>query len=372
MDGSTALNDKFLSRLAPVNAAADAAQRAALETCAGVATDIIEHFGQTSRPRPLRRLMGRLRAEPEPVVRGIYLWGSVGRGKTVMMDAVMDALAPIATRRVHFHRFMLEIHERLKTARLEETDPLRRVGQEISRETQVLGFDEFQVFDIGDAMILSGLLKSLVENHVTLLFTSNLSPDDLYTGGLQRDRFVPAINLIKSCTHVIHLGGGRDYRLETLHAQPSYHSPSDEQAIQKMHELLLQIDPKAHSEPSVIVLNQRPIPVRAKGNGVIWFDFEALCDGPRSKADYVELSRGFHTVMMSDVPQLEAEDDNAARRFIELIDELYDRKVNLIVSAETAPEHLYRGLRLKDEFQRTVSRLYESQSSEYLAQAHRP
>lgn len=345
-------------------------QQRALETCASVADRLSESFSQSERPWGLARFV-KINKTPGSATRGVYLWGSVGRGKTLIMDSLLDALPAESCRRVHFHRFMLEIHDGLRHRR-KEKDPLRSIGQEISAHIRVLGFDEFQVSDIGDAMILSGLLHALIDNGLTLMFTSNTPPRLLYQQGLQRDRFLPAIELIEHHTQVVHLDGDRDYRLETLGLLPTYHVPDDLQAEDGMRSLLLTIDPKAEIGPDKLSLNGREIPIRARGNGVIWFDFEALCEGPRSKVDYVELSRSYHSLLLSGIPCFDADHEDAARRLVELIDELYDRRVNVIVSAAAPANELYRGKRLAEDFIRTASRLHEFQSENYLASAHRP
>jgi len=369
---SASLQQNFIGRLGRSGAEPDAHQHRALTAC----TELVQRIDRSLAESAASRLWGLiplrwLRRKPANGFTGLYLWGSVGRGKTLMMDTLLEALPPKTWRRVHFHRFMLEIHDGLRRLK-DEKDPLRRISREISSETRVLGFDEFQVTDIGDAMILSGLLHALIENGLTLIFTSNTPPRLLYQQGLQRDRFLPAIDLIQRHTEVIHLDGDRDYRLETLGARPTYHIPDDAQAEASMRALLLEIDRTAALGADTLRLNGRDIPVRARGNGVIWFDFEALCDGPRSKVDYVELSRSFHTLLLSGIPRFDTESEDAARRLVELIDELYDRRVNVIVSAAAPANELYQGDRLAEDFVRTASRLHEFQSEDYLASAHRP
>lgn len=372
MVDSDSLNENFIGRLGRSGAEPDDHQQRALDACAELARRLSQRLAE-SASRGLWGLISlqRLRKDPGNAVAGLYLWGSVGRGKTLMMDTLLDALPAETWRRVHFHRFMLEIHDRLRRLK-EEKDPLRRISREISAETQVLGFDEFQVTDIGDAMILSGLLHALIEDGLTLIFTSNTPPRLLYQQGLQRDRFLPAIDLIERYSEVIHLAGDRDYRLETLGSMPTYHIPDDAEAEASMRALLLTIDRTAAIQADTLCLHGRDIPIRARGNGVIWFDFEALCDGPRSKVDYVELSRSFHTLLISGIPRFGTEREDAARRLVELIDELYDRRVNVIVSAAAPASELYQGDRLTEDFVRTASRLHEFQSEDYLASAHRP
>ena len=289
-----------------------------------------------------------------------------------MMDAVLDELSGFEIKRTHFHRLMLDVHQRLKKARLKTSDPLQQVGREIAQHVQILGLDEFHVSDIGDAMILSELLHALVQNKVVLIMTSNTPPSALYADGLQRDYFVHTISLIDSITKVIQVKGNRDHRLEKISLQPAYDVLDDQQSAEKMLDLLNNIDPQSVYPVKTVSINNRTILAKGVGKGVIWFDFEALCGGTRSKSDYVELSKTFHTLLLSEVPILTEENDDAARRFIDLIDELYDRKVHIFIVAKSAPNRLYRGTRLKEDFKRTASRLIEIQSSEYLALAHQP
>ncbi len=303
--------------------------------------------------------------------RGIYLWGGVGRGKTLIMDAFADSLPASCNRRVHFHRFMLEIHGALRHRR-DQRDPLAQIGRELAAKARVLCFDEFYVADIGDAMILSGLLQALLENQVTLVITSNTKPDDLYRNGLQRDRFLPAIELLNRYTRPLHMGGSRDYRLEALDQADVYHVPDNDVAQERLRQIFQRLAPGAQPHPSTITINDRPLATLAAADGVMWFNFDVLCADPRSKADYVELSRLCHTLLISGIPRLDAERDDAARRFVELVDEIYDRRVNVVASAADQPEALYSGERLARGFRRTASRLREFQSTGYIASAHRP
>ncbi len=302
-------------------------------------------------------------------VRGLYLWGGVGRGKTFLMDLFFETLPIKAKKRIHFHRMMREVHNARK-ALGNVSDPLDKVAANIARKTRVLCFDEFFVSDIGDAMILGRLLDGLFSRGVTLVATSNSKPDDLYKDGLQRRRFLPAIDALNRQTEVLQLEGGVDYRLRLLEKAGTYLCPDDEAAANK---LAFFFDESASSEirrdPRLDV-NGREIPARKCAKGIAWFKFEQICDGPRSQADYIEIARWYPTVIISGVPVLDATLENQARRFIALVDEFYDRRVKLILSAEAEVGALYRGDRLAFEFDRTVSRLIEMQSTEYLALPH--
>ena len=374
MKVNQSLRAQFLEKLTGTNSEADENQILALNACAGALEQITQGLerGGKRDASLLDLIRSKFHRKVQSQFQGIYLWGSVGRGKTVMMDAVLDELSGFEIQRTHFHRFMLDVHKRLKKARLKTSDPLQQVGKEIAQHVQILGLDEFHVSDIGDAMILSELLHALVQNKVVLIMTSNTPPSALYADGLQRDYFLPTISLIESSTKVIQVKGNRDHRLEKISLQPAYDVLDDHQSVEKMLNLLINIDPQSVYPAKTVSINNREIFAKGVGKGVIWFDFEALCGGTRSKSDYVELSKTFHTLLLSEVPILTEEDDNAARRFIDLIDELYDRKVNIFIVAKSAPNRLYRGTRLKDDFKRTASRLIEIQSSEYLALAHRP
>lgn len=317
---------------------------------------------------PRRLALRRQRWHP---VRGLYLWGGVGRGKTFLMDAFHDALPFSARRRTHFHRFMLEVHER-RRAYADQRDPIARVAEEIAERTRVLCFDEFFVADIADAMILDRLTEVLFDRGVTLVATSNVHPDALYRDGLQRERFLPAIARIKRHCEVLHLDSPTDYRLRALtHARIHLH-PCDEAAMQALSELFSRVAPDAAHAQAAIRVNGREIPVLRIADGIVWCDFEALCVQPRGAADYIEIAREFHTVIVSGIPVMDASMDDAARRFITMVDEFYDRNVKLAMASAAPAASLYRGERLAFEFQRTVSRLTEMASEEYLARPHLP
>ena len=310
-------------------------------------------------------------------VQGLYFWGGVGRGKTYLMDNFFESLPFEQKMRVHFHRFMRRIHSELKLLGGKK-NPLTLVADTISREARVICFDEFFVSDITDAMILGTLMEELFRRGVTLVATSNIAPDGLYKDGLQRARFLPAIALLKQHTQVVNVDGGVDYRLRALEQVELYHSPLDAAADQSLMESFKNLMPgsvgnSGEFQSNVAVdIEGRKIMARHLAEDVIWFDFVELCDGPRSQNDYIELAREYHSVLISNVPGLGRNNDDQARRFVNLVDEFYDRHVKLVISAARPLANLYDEGRLNFEFQRTVSRLLEMQSREYLAKPHRP
>ncbi len=317
----------------------------------------------------LRTLLAR--APPRRAVRGVYLWGGVGRGKTLLMDLFAESVAPPA-RRVHFHRFMQEVHSRLQALRAAPiADPVGRIAADVAADTRVLCLDELHVGDIADAMLLAGLFGGLVARGVTLVFTSNVPPGGLYRDGLQRSRFLPAIALLERSTLAVEVDGGCDYRLRQLERAPLY-VLDDRHAEALLLERFVAIAGEPGVEGGSIEIEQRTIPVRRRAAGTIWFEFAALCQGPRSTADYIEIARQHHTVVLGGVPVFDAGDDDAARRFIAVVDEFYERAVKLVVSAAAPAASLYRDGRLAFEFRRTASRLAEMQSHDYLARPHRP
>jgi cell division protein ZapE len=302
--------------------------------------------------------------------RGIYLWGGVGRGKTFLMD-LFHAHAGVPARREHFHRLMKEVHARLAELR-DLPDPLEHVAADIARDTRVLCLDELFVADIADAMLLGGLFAGLFARGVTLVFTSNLPPSQLYREGLQRQRFLPAIAAIERHCEVINVDGGEDYRLRLLEKAPLYldaRLPDTQRQLETRFADLCGDDARTSGQ---LAIEGRDIPLVARSDEAAWFDFDAICDGPRSQADYVEIARDFHTVLVSGVPQMDQTLDNPARRFIALVDEFYDRGVKLVLAAHAPIDDLYVGDRLRFEFDRTRSRLAEMQTRKYLARPHRP
>jgi len=313
----------------------------------------------------------RFRNTPVSPEVGLYLWGDTGRGKTWLMDLFFESLPFQDKLRRHFHRFMAEVHDRLSQFR-DRRDPLRLVAQRLAATTRVLCFDEFFVADIADAMILGKLFEDLFQRGVTLVATSNTPPDELYRDGLQRARFLPAIGLIKQHTKTVRLETAEDYRLRALEIAEIYHSPLGAEAGQSLTRSFEAIAPEACWRTEQLSVKGRIIPTVRRADGVVWFGFEDICDGPRSQSDYIEIARGFHSVLVSDVPRLDETLENQARRFIALVDEFYDRNVKLILSAAAPLGELYAGRKLAFEFRRTHSRLREMQSVEYLARPHLP
>ena len=343
----------------------DAAQRAAVEALQAV-------HQQLAQAPPRGSLLQRLRRTSAwPAVRGIYFWGGVGRGKTYLMDCFYETLDLPQKRRLHFHRFMQEIHQRTRELG-HVSDPLALIATDLARDVRVLCFDEFFVSDVADAMILGRLMSKLFEHGITLIATSNIPPDQLYKDGLQRDAFLPAIASLKRACHIIQLDGGVDYRLRLLEQAELYMLSSDQNTEQRLQNAFSQIAPDAAHAERNLDINGRPIPVRKHADSIAWFEFAALCGGPRSASDYIELAHIFGTVLLSSVPQLNWENENEARRFLHLIDEFYDRRVKLIIAAAVPMEQLYIGKKLQFEYARVLSRLQEMQSHDYLAEAHKP
>ena len=321
---------------------------------------------QQSQPSVLNRFVGRNQSG----IRGLYLWGGVGRGKTWLMDLFFEQLPIRQKQRIHFHRFMQRIHNSLRELGTAQ-DPLNRIAKAWAKNCRVLCLDEFFVADIADAMLLARLLEGLFAQGMTLVTTSNVAPDSLYQGGLQRARFLPAIDMIKQHTEVLELRGKIDFRLRILEQSEIFHYPLDASAelmMRKSFDLMAAECELAHD----LDINGRSFHAQRRGDGVIWFAFAELCEKPRGSTDYIEIARTFNTVMLSDLPQLSEEDANAARRFITLVDEFYDRNVKLLISAEKPIAELYTGRKLAFEFQRTASRLTEMQSHAYLSRPHLP
>jgi cell division protein ZapE len=322
------------------------------------------------------KVRGRLEWLPGPRIahaphRGLYLWGGVGRGKTMLMDWFYESLRLPRRERTHFYRFMRRVHGELRNLR-RPSEPLDGVAQRLAKHARVICLDEFFVADIADAMILSGLFEGLFRRGVTLVATSNTPLEDLYKDGLQRERFLPAIELIRTHVEVLHLDGGVDYRLRQLEQAPTYLDSTREETPQLLKLRFAALAGDSAGGPEVLSIEDRDIAASATGTGMARFEFDELCSGPRSQNDYIELARRFHTIFIANIPVFTTADEDAARRFIMLIDEFYDRGVKIVVSAAAAPPALYRGERLKLEFQRAASRLVEMQTQHYLAGAHRP
>ena len=325
------------------------------------------------KPGLFARLAGRDKpaAAGPPAVRGLYLWGGVGRGKTYLVDTIADALPLERKQRIHIHSFMRSVHAELKDLKNQQ-DPLKSVARRFAEKARVICLDEFFVADITDAMLLDGLLRELFASGVTLITTSNIEPDGLYKDGLQRARFLPAIELIKQHLDVLNVDGGVDYRLRYLEKAEIYNCPLDDRDEQILNELFDHIAPEPGHRGGDLEIEGRFIPTLREADGIVWFSFRAICDGPRGTADYIEIARCFHTVLISNVPVLDWQMENQARRFVNLVDEFYDRGVKLALSAAAPLLQLYQGEKLKFEFQRTVSRLQEMQSHEYLERPHLP
>ncbi|MCF2825661.1 MULTISPECIES: cell division protein ZapE [unclassified Pseudoalteromonas] len=312
------------------------------------------------------RLFGK--AEP-PKVKGLYFWGGVGRGKTYLVDTFYDALPTERKMRVHFHRFMHRVHAELKKLN-EVKNPLESIADTFKSETDIICFDEFFVQDITDAMLLGGLMQALFARGIVLVATSNIVPDDLYKNGLQRARFLPAIELVKANTEVVNVDSGIDYRLRTLEQAEIFHSPLDKQADENLFDYFNKLSPEPGKAGQAIEIEGRMIQTRIVSDCIVMFDFPALCETARSQVDYMEISRLYNTVILSNVKQMGQQNDDAARRFIALVDEFYERNVTLIISAAAPITELYTEGTLNFEFKRCISRLQEMQSHEYLAKEH--
>jgi len=340
----------------------DAAQELAL-----VALERCEHEWMVYKSRrrsPLTKLLIR-----PPIPRGVYMHGGVGRGKSFLMDCFFQAVPLQRKTRLHFHEFMREVHRELQDLK-GTADPLDELGRRIARRFRLICFDEFHVADVTDAMILHRLLQSLFNNRVSIVMTSNFEPEALYPNGLHRDRILPAIELLKSKLQVVNVDAGVDYRQQALQDLTMYHCPLGEDAEALMEAAFVRLA-EARDEDAVMQIEHRSLRAIRRAGGVVWFDFRTLCGGPRSQNDYLEIAARFHTVLLSNVPQMPPRLASEARRFTWLVDVLYDRRVKLIVSAAVLPEQLYTEGPLAHEFPRTVSRLHEMQSASFLALSRR-
>ena len=319
----------------------------------------------------LSGLLARIHQAPKQPEQGLYLWGGVGRGKTYLMDIFFETLPFESKLRVHFHRFMRRVHSDLKQFR-GYPNPLEKVAKKISDEADVICFDEFFVSDITDAMLLGNLLQGLFKRGVCLVATSNIPPDKLYSNGLQRQRFLPAIALLKKHCKIVNVDGGVDHRLRKLEKSELYHSPLSQQSYNAVGAIFedLRATDASIVKNTQLRIGSRLIPVERLTSDIVWFEFSAICEGPRSQNDYIDIALEFHAVVITGVPVFGANNDDAARRFINLVDEFYDRNVKLIVSAAQPLDSLYTKGNLSFEFERTKSRLMEMQSNQYLGRAH--
>lgn len=307
----------------------------------------------------------------KPTTQGIYFWGGVGRGKTYLVDTFYDCLPGARKMRVHFHRFMHRVHSELKQLG-GQTDPLKIVAKQFASETDIICFDEFFVSDITDAMILGTLMEELFAQGIVLVATSNIEPQGLYRNGLQRARFLPAIDLIEQNTRIVNVDSGIDYRLRTLEQAEIYHFPLDKEAEENLHRYFSQLAPESCEHDTALNIAGRQVEAIRNADGVVMFEFDVLCGGPRSQTDYMEISRCYHSVLLANVKQMNQQVDDIARRFIAMVDEFYERNVKLIISSEVAIDDLYTEGQLVFEFKRCISRLKEMQSHDYLATQHLP
>ncbi len=324
----------------------------------------------TAKTSFFKRFLPLLANKSKPIKKGLYIWGGVGRGKTLLVDYFFNLVPTKRKLRLHFHRFMQLVHEELGALKHIE-DPLAVVAKKLAGRIELLCLDEMHINDITDAMLLGKLFEHLFANNIILVTTSNYQPKELYKNGLQRERFIPAIKLLEKYTKVVQMGGDEDYRLKTLEQSAVYHISNgvvSECRLQKHFHQIAAIE--LHQDRNDIIIKQRSIPVKMWADGVVWFDFNQICNTARSTADYIQIANIFHTVLISDIPIMDASMDDIARRFVNMMDEFYDLHVNLVVSANAAPEKLYTGKRLQFEFERTSSRLQEMRTEKYLAVKH--
>ncbi|MGJ8581890.1 MAG: cell division protein ZapE [Psychromonas sp.] len=321
-----------------------------------------------AKPSFFQRLLKSTTVQPKNI-KGLYFYGGVGRGKTYLVDLFYDSLESPRKKRLHFHHFMLQVHKKL-TQLQGQVDPLKEIAKQFANETDIICFDEFFVEDITDAMILAGMFEALFSEGVILVATSNIHPEHLYRNGLQRARFLPAIDLIKNHCDIFNLDGGVDYRLGRLIEAEVYYYPLTREADKQIKHSFETFASGDKKYGQVITINDRPLTTIAKSHDTLSIVFTELCDGPRSVQDYIELAILYRTVLVSNIPQMNDQHNDVTRRFIAMVDEFYDRNVVLIISAEVKVIDLYKGTRLAFEFQRCVSRLLEMQSKTYLSKAH--
>ncbi|MBK9133604.1 MAG: AFG1 family ATPase [Betaproteobacteria bacterium] len=356
------VREEYQAELAARGYQADAAQLAAVAALERCEHEWIAY--KARRSNAVTKLLVR-----PPIPRGVYMWGGVGRGKSFLMDCFFRAVPLTRKTRLHFHEFMREVHRELQELK-GTVNPLEELGRRIARRLRLICFDEFHVADVTDAMILHRLLEALYANRVSIVTTSNFHPDGLYPNGLHRDRILPAIELLKAKMQIINVDAGTDYRQIAWGHVRMYHTPLGPEADAAFTRAFEELA-EARDEDPVLHIEQREIKSLRRAGGVVWFDFKTLCGGPRSQNDYLELAARFHTVLLSGVPQMSPRLASEARRFTWLVDVLYDRRVKLVVSAEVPPEQLYTEGPLAHEFPRTVSRLAEMQSAQFLAQQRR-
>ena len=359
---SPSVTQTYQQELAARGFTADPAQLRAVEALQRCADDWAAY--KAKRSSKLKKLFNR----PE-IPKGVYMYGGVGRGKSFLMDCFYNAVPIRRKTRLHFHEFMREVHREM-TGLQGTVNPLDELGKRIAARFKLICFDEFHVADITDAMILHRLLLALFDNGVGFVTTSNFRPDELYPGGLHRDRILPAIELLNARMQVLNVDNGTDYRRRTLEQVSLYHSPLGPQADAALQNAFERLAPGAEGDP-LLHIEGRQLRALRRAGGVVWFDFKTLCGGLRSQNDYLEIASQFHTLLLSGVPQMQVRHASEARRFTLLVDVLYDRRVKLIISAAVPPEQLYTEGPLAHEFPRTVSRLTEMHSAEYLALEHR-
>ena len=340
----------------------DPAQEKAIDVLDGLWHQLVDF--KTKR----NHFLGRSLLSPN-VPKGLYFWGGVGRGKSFLMDVFYDCVPYRRKRRIHFHNFMAEVHHEMKLL-AGEKDPLLAVADKIEKSTRLLCFDEFHVSDIADAMILQRLLEALFERGVVLITTSNYPPDGLYPNGLQRQKFLPTIELLKRELRILNVDGGNDYRLREMTRESLFMVPADFASDARMNLMFDRLCPVEQQRERQIRIMERMIPVRKLSHSVVWFEFVDICGGPRSQSDYLEIAHQFHTVFISFIPKLTAEDAAAAQRFTWLVDVFYDNRVKLVISAAALPHELYSNAGQDGEFARTASRLIEMQSKDYLSLPH--
>jgi cell division protein ZapE len=336
---------------------ADDAQRRAVDRLQQAYDEWVEYKAQ--RSNSFKRLILR----PD-VPRGVYMWGGVGRGKSFLMDSFYSVVPVVRKTRLHFHEFMRAVHRQLDELK-GVADPLDEVAKRVARKYRLICFDEFHVSDIADAMILYNLLKALFDNGVSFVMTSNYEPSTLYPDGLHRDRMLPTIKLLQDNLDVMNIDAGIDYRKRALEQVESYHAPLNADTDRALRHAFAGVAETADEDP-IVDIEARKIKALRRAGGVIWFDFSTLCGGPRSQNDYLEIASRFHTVILSGIPQMSAAMSSEARRFTWLIDVFYDHKIKLIMSAAVEPDQLYTQGMLANEFHRTVSRIMEMQSREYM------